>query len=205
MKMDFSFIQGNPIPGKAGGGELPEESGFETLDLADGLDRPIVATFPPFDTEHAYPSQAIIFSEIPNLKKFAETQIGEIIHAGRKNRSLIKFLRPRRRRKGRFGKVVSRREKNRARPVVKKHRARSNLRRKSPQRPSRRRPKGLFSQLLRKPLHKPLRKPLRKPPPRPRGLSRKRQPRRNPFHRARPRSVSYPVLFPLPLPMQGLR
>ena len=165
--------------------------------MADGLDRPIVATFPPFDTEHAYPSQAIIFSEIPNLKKFAETQIGEIIHAGRKKRSLIKFLRPRRRRKGRFGKVVSRRERNRAKAVVKKHRARSNIRRKSPQRPSRRRPKGLFSQLLRK--------PLRKPPPRPRGLSRKRQPRRNPFHRARPRSVSYPVLFPLPLPMQGLR
>jgi len=181
---------GNPLPGKPGGGGLPEESGFETLDLAIGLDRPVVATFPPFDTEHAYPAQAIIFSEIPNIKKFADNEISEILNIGRKKRSPL-FSHPifgrRRRGRGRSGKTVKF-GRGRARAVPRKHRARSGPRRKtprrplkkSPRRPLQRRPKGL--------LKKPLRKPAPgRPHPRTQSRPRKRQPRRNPFHRARPR------------------
>ena len=125
------FSAGNPEPGTLAGGGKPADAPFSTLDLAVGLDREVVATFPPFDSAQSYSAEAIIFSEIQNIKKYADTQV---LNIGRKKRSPLfgSWLTGNRRRgKGRGrGKPRARAPRQRApRP-------------RAPRRPLQKRPRG---------------------------------------------------------------
>jgi len=122
---------GNPEPGTLAGGGKPADAPFSTLDLAVGLDREVVATFPPFDSAQSYSAEAIIFSEIQNIKKYADTQV---LNIGRKKRSPLfgSWLTGNRRRgRGRGkGKPRARAQRQRApRP-------------RAPRRPLQKRPRG---------------------------------------------------------------
>ena len=125
------FSAGNPEPGTLAGGGKPADAPFSTLDLAVGLDREVVATFPPFDSAQSYSAEAIIFSEIQNIKKYADTQV---LNIGRKKRSSL------------FGSwLTGNRRRGRGRGKG-KPRARAPRQRapgpKAPRRPLQKRPRG---------------------------------------------------------------
>ena len=94
-----------------------------------GLDREVVATFPPFDSVPSYSAEAIIFSEIQNIKKYADTQV---LNIGRKKRSPL------------FGSWLTgnrRRGKGRGKPRARAPRQRAP-RPRAPRRPLQKRPRG---------------------------------------------------------------
>ena len=112
-----------------------------------GLDREVVATFPPFENTPSFSAEAIIFSEIQNIKKYADQQI---LNIGRKKRSPLfgSWLTGKRRRGGR-GRGKPRQRAPRTRP-------------RAPRRPLSKRPRGPLRGQLQPRKRQPKRLPFRR-------------------------------------------
>jgi len=155
---------GNPEPGTLAGGGKPADAPFSTLDLAVGLDREVVATFPPFDSSQSYSAEAIIFSEIQNIKKYADTQV---LNIGRKKRSPL------------FGSWLTgkrRRGKGRGRGKPRARAPRQRVPRpRAPRRPLQTRPRGpkRLQPKKRQPKRFPFHRQQQRRPSRPRGPPRR--------------------------------
>ena len=123
--------------------------------MAIGLEREIVSTFPPLINPPTYAAEAIIFSEVQNIRKYADSQI---LNIGRKKRSLRSW----------FGN----RRRGRGKPRPRKPRGHLH-----------KAPRGPLFKASRGPLRRPPRGPPRRPrgpPRRPRGPPRRpRIPRRH--------------------------
>ena len=72
MKKNINHVfLGNPKPGYSdGSGNPPETSPESVLSLTPYGFVP-VSTFPPFATSREFSAEAVIFSEIPSIRKFA--------------------------------------------------------------------------------------------------------------------------------------